>query len=55
MNTSQGVLFNKKPAYAIEWKLLVFLILIIDVKLTVKGLALIFIFLTQPNFKFGLI
>jgi hypothetical protein len=53
MNTSQGVLLNKKPAYAIEWKLLVFLILIMDVKLTVKGLALIFIFLTQPNFKFG--
>ncbi len=53
MNTSQGVLFTKKPAYAIEWKLLVFLILIMDVKLAVKGLALIFIFLTQPNFKFG--
>ncbi len=53
MNTTQGVLFYKKPAYAIEWKLLVFLILIMDVKLTVKGLALIFIFLTQPNFKFG--
>ncbi len=53
MNTSGGVLFYKKPGYAIEWKLLVFLILIMDVKLIVKIIALLFIFLTQPNFKFG--
>src|SRR5580693_1142187 len=53
MNTSQGVYVFKKPVYAIEWKLLVFLILIMDVKLAVKGIALVFICFIQPDFKFG--
>ena len=53
MNTSQGVIFSKKPVFNIEWKLLVFLVLIMDVKLVVKGLALVFICLVQPDFKFG--
>ena len=53
MNTSQGVIFSKKPGFKIEWKLLVFLILIMDVKLVVKVLALVFICFTQPDLKFG--
>ncbi len=53
MNTSQGVLPYKKPVYAIEWKLLVFLILFMDVKLAVKAFAIIFIYFLQPDFKFG--
>ncbi len=53
MNTSQGVIFSKKPVFKIEWKLLVFLILIMDVKLVVKVLALVFICFMQPDLKFG--
>ncbi len=53
MNTSQGVIFSKKAVFKIEWKLLVFLILIMDVKLVVKGLALVFICFMQPDLKFG--
>lgn len=53
MNTSQGVIFSKKPVFIIEWKLLVFLILIMDVKLVVKVLALVFISFVQPDLKFG--
>jgi hypothetical protein len=53
MNTSQGVLSSKKPAIEIEWKLLAFLVLFLDVKLFVKCIALIFIYVTQPDFKFG--
>jgi len=53
MNTSQGVILSKKPSFNIEWKLLVFLILIMDVKLVVKVLALVFICIMQPDFKFG--
>jgi hypothetical protein len=53
MNTSQGVIFAKKPVFKIEWKLLVFLILIMDVKLVVKVLALVFICFMQPDLKFG--
>jgi hypothetical protein len=53
MNTSQGVIFDKKPVFKIEWKLLVFLILIMDVKLVVKALALVFICFMQPDLKFG--
>ena len=53
MNTSQGVISFRKPAFSIEWKLLVFLILFLDVKLAVKALAIVFIYITQPNFKFG--
>jgi hypothetical protein len=53
MNTSQGVISFKKPAIAIEWKLLVFLILFLDVKLVVKAVAILFIYLMQPDFRFG--
>jgi len=53
MNPSQGVISSKRPAFAIEWKLLVFLILFMDVKLAVKAVAILFIYILQPDFKFG--
>ena len=53
MNTSQGGLSYKNPAKAIEWKLLAFLVLFMDVKLVVKLLALVLIYVLQPDFKFG--
>jgi hypothetical protein len=53
MSTSQGVISFKKAAIAIEWKLLVFLILFLDVKLVVKAVAILFIYLMQPDFRFG--
>jgi hypothetical protein len=37
----------------INWKLLLFLILLLNVKLAVKLLALGLVFLFQPNFRFG--
>ena len=53
MNTSQGELSYKNPINAIEWKLLAFLVLFTDVKLVVKLLALVLIYVLQPDFKFG--
>jgi hypothetical protein len=44
----------KKPGYAIEWKLLVFLVLLLDVKLAVKGLAIAYVYFVQPDFNFGI-
>ena len=44
--------FGKK-GNEIEWKLLVFLVLMMNVKLVVKLAAIVFIFFIQPNFKFG--
>jgi|SRR5450432_111586 len=45
---------TKKPVFAIEWKLLVFLVLFLDVKLAVKGVAIAFIYFVQPDFNFGI-
>jgi hypothetical protein len=53
MNTSRAVFYLKKPDFEIEWKLLVFLILFLDVKLSVKAVAILFIYFMQPDFKFG--
>jgi hypothetical protein len=53
MNTSQGEVSLKNPVNTIEWKLLAFLILFMDVKLVVKLLALVFIYFLQPDFRFG--
>jgi hypothetical protein len=53
MNTSQGVISFKKPAISIEWRLLIFLILFLDVKLVVKVVAILFIYFMQPDFRFG--
>ena len=38
MNTGPGVIFFKKTGLPIEWKLLLFLVLFMDVKLAVKAL-----------------
>jgi hypothetical protein len=53
MNTSKGVISLVKPAISIEWKLLAFLILFMDVKLVVKVLAIVLVYILQPDFKFG--
>ena len=37
----------------IEWRLLGFLVLFLDVKLAVKLLALVLVYILQPNFRFG--
>jgi hypothetical protein len=37
----------------INWPLLVFLLLFLDVKLVVKLVALLFVYIMQPNFNFG--
>lgn len=50
MNTWQGL---NKRANTIEWRLLIFLLLFMDVKLVVKLAALILVFIFQPGFRFG--
>jgi hypothetical protein len=50
---SPGAMAFKKPAFTVEWKLLLFLILFMDVKLVVKAFALIFIYFMHPDFNFG--
>ena len=37
----------------LDWKLLLFLLLFLNVKLVVKALALVIIYFLRPNFKFG--
>jgi hypothetical protein len=57
MNTRQVAFSLKKELNAVNWKLLVFLVLMMDVKLLVKLAAIIIVFITQPiilsrfNFK----
>ena len=53
MDTRLSAFSFKKQANAIEWKLLVFLVLFMDVKLVVKFAAIIMIYLLQPDFYFG--
>jgi len=53
MNTRLSAFTFKKPANAIEWRLLIFLLLFMDVKLVVKLAAIVIIYFFQPNFKFG--
>src|SRR6185437_3402851 len=44
---------SKEPVTAIDWKLLIFLLLFLNVKLIVKLAAIILIYILQPDFKFG--
>ncbi|OCX50240.1 hypothetical protein BEL04_23305 [Mucilaginibacter sp. PPCGB 2223] len=44
--------FNKLKSYA-DWKLLVFLVLFLNIKLEAKVLAIVFAYLLQFDFKFG--
>jgi hypothetical protein len=53
MNTQKGVLRIRNWLKEIDWKLLVFLLLFLNVKLAVKVAAIIIIYLIQPDFKFG--
>ena len=53
MNTRPSAFTFTKPANAIEWRLLIFLLLFMDVKLVVKLAAIVMIFILQPNFRFG--
>jgi len=53
MNTSLSAFSFKKQANAVEWKLLVFLVLFMDVKLLVKLAAIVMICILQPDFHFG--
>lgn len=52
---AQSTVYANIRSYAktIDWKLLIFLLLFMHVKLVVKAIALIFIYLMRPNFKFG--
>lgn len=43
----------KKLFASVDWKLLAFLVLFLDVKLAVKVFAIVLIYLLQFNFKFG--
>ena len=53
MNISPNAFSIKKQANAVEWKLLIFLLLFMDVKLVVKMAAIVLIYFLQPNFHFG--
>ncbi|CAN5892097.1 hypothetical protein BH11BAC4_BH11BAC4_05460 [soil metagenome] len=53
MNNRLSAFISKKAVNAIEWKLLIFLVLFMDVKLVVKLAAIVLIFILQPDFKFG--
>ena len=45
---------SKQAVKAIDWKLLVFLLLFLNVKLVVKIAAIILIYILQADFKFGI-
>ncbi len=52
MLKSNAFTFNKLKNY-VDWKLLIFLVLFLNIKMPVKILAIVFIYLMQFNFKFG--
>ena len=43
---------KKWKSYA-DWRLLIFLLLFINVKIPVKAVAILFVYISQPDFKFG--
>jgi len=53
MNTIRSVLLKQFFTKTINWKLFVFLLLFLNVKLVVKLAALLLIYVLQPNFRFG--
>ena len=53
MNTRISVLSKKLGLRQIDWKFLLFLILFVNVKLVVKLVALVFIYVLNPDFHFG--
>ncbi|MDB5230306.1 MAG: hypothetical protein JWN76_1111 [Chitinophagaceae bacterium] len=54
MNTRKSVQSFKDFLRLTDWRLLVFLLLVMNVKLVVKLVAILFIYLIRPNFHFGL-
>ncbi|MBD0298543.1 MAG: hypothetical protein ICV84_25645, partial [Flavisolibacter sp.] len=53
MNTIRSVLYKLWLAKTIHWKLLLFLLLFLNVKLVVKFAVLLLIYILQPNFRFA--
>ena len=53
MNIKQAPAYLLKLSRNIDWNLLVFLLLFLNVKLIIKVAAIIFIFLARFNFRFG--
>ncbi len=53
MRIRQVVSGLQNRIYSVDWALLAFLILFLNVKLIVKLAALVLIFILRPNFKFG--
>lgn len=54
MNIDTVTLKLREQVKSIDWKLLLFLLLFLNVKLFVKLLALVLIFSFRPDFKFGI-
>lgn len=53
MTVRQAISSFKNLQPLVEWRLLAFLVLFLDVKLAVKGVALVLVYFSQPNFRFG--
>lgn len=53
MRIKQVVAGLQSRIYSVDWALLAFLILFLNVKLVVKAAALVLIFVLRPNLKFG--
>jgi len=53
MNTLQRVLHHPFFSKTIHWKLLIFLLLFLNVKLAFKLAGIAFIYIAQPDFRFG--
>lgn len=53
MRLKQVIAEFKCRIHSIDWALLAFLVFFLNVKLFVKAIALILIFVLRPNFKFG--
>ncbi len=53
MTRSKAYASIQNSVKAIDWKLLIFLLFFLNVKLAVKLVALLFIYIARPDFKFG--
>jgi hypothetical protein len=54
MRDVMGAALLKKLFSSIDWKLLLFLVLFLDVKIAIKLMAIILIYSLRPDFRFGL-
>ena len=52
MNNKNGISILWKKINSIDWKLLAFLVLFLNVKLVVKAAAILLIYILRPDFKF---